>query len=148
MWAYLSRRYSKLVAARYWAAGSLLGALAPAVALSQFMLGSPAPLMIGGLMTIGTCCLIDMGVRSFYDKPLSWRTTIIVVGCSCAGLVFFRFVHDNLPMRVLVFSLGQVVPAGLVLKRLLSERKAGGKTGNFGALIAAAAAGLIITAFA
>src|SRR3954463_10398207 len=80
MWAYLAHRYAKLAAARYWAAASLLAALAPQVGLLQVLLHSPAPLVIGGLMTIGTCCLIEMGVRSFYEKPLSWRTTVVVVG--------------------------------------------------------------------
>src|SRR3954454_23480637 len=80
MWACLSHRYAKLTAARYWAAGSLLAALAPAIALLQVMLQAPAPLLVAGVMTIGTCCLIELGVRSFYDKPLSWRTTFVVVG--------------------------------------------------------------------
>src|SRR4051794_9173906 len=116
LWAYLAHRYAKLAAARYWAAAALLAALAPQLGLLQVLLHSPAPLLIGALMTIGTCCLIELGIRSFYQKPRSWRMSFVVIGLSAAAIMFFRFVRDEMSMRVLVFSLGQIVPAALVLK--------------------------------
>jgi diguanylate cyclase (GGDEF)-like protein len=96
-------------------------------------------------MTILACCLIETGVRRFYDRPVSWWTTILVVGLSFAGLAFFLVVRDEMPMRILVLSLGQAVPIALTLKLLLSRRDLGGSPG---ARIAGAVAILMILTFA
>jgi diguanylate cyclase (GGDEF)-like protein len=122
MWAYVMRRYPKLVAARYWSAGSLVAAAAPQVGLLHDVIGSPVPLLAGALMTIVACCLLEIGVRCFYDRSSSWRTTLLVTGFSLAGLAFFQFVRDEMPMRILVYSLGQSVPTALALRLLLSRR--------------------------
>jgi diguanylate cyclase (GGDEF)-like protein len=145
MWAYVMRRYPKLAAARYWCAGSLIAAAAPEVALLRGVVSSQAPLMLAALMTILACCLIETGIRRFYDRPLSWRTTILVIGLSFAGLAFFQIVRDDMPMRILVYSLGQTVPIALTLKLLLSRRDLGASPG---ARIAGATAILMILTFA
>jgi diguanylate cyclase (GGDEF)-like protein len=145
MWAYVMRRYPKLGAARYWSAGSLIAAAAPEIGLLRGAVNSQAPLLVAALMTILACCLIETGVRRFYDRPVSWWTTILVVGLSFAGLAFFLVVRDEMPMRILVLSLGQAVPIALTLKLLLSRRDLGGSPGS---RIAGAVAILMILTFA
>jgi diguanylate cyclase (GGDEF)-like protein len=145
MWAYVMRRYPKLGAARYWSAGSLIAAAAPEIGLLRGAVNSQAPLLVAALMTILACCLIETGVRRFYDRPVSWWTTISVVGLSFAGLAFFLVVRDEMPMRILVLSLGQAVPIAMTLKLLLSRRDLGGSPG---ARIAGAVAILMILTFA
>jgi diguanylate cyclase (GGDEF)-like protein len=145
MWAYVMRRYPKLGAARYWSAGSLIAAAAPEIGLLRGAVNSQAPLLVAALMTILACCLIETGVRRFYDRPVSWWTTILVVGLSFAGLAFFLVVRDEMPMRILVLSLGQAVPIALTLKLLLSRRDLGGSPG---ARIAGAVAIFMILTFA
>jgi hypothetical protein len=86
---------------RYWSAGTLIAAAAPEVGLLRGVVDSQAPILIAALMTIFACCLIEMGARRFYDRPLSWRTTSLVAGLSFAGLAFFQFVRDEMPMRIL-----------------------------------------------
>ena len=120
-WAYVMRRYPKLAAARYWSAGLLIAAAAPEVVLLHDVLASQVPLVVAALMTILGCCLIELGVRRFYDRPVSWQLTILVTGLSFAGLVFFLIVRDDMPMRILVYSLGQIVPISLTLKPLLRD---------------------------
>ncbi len=142
-WVYVMRRYPKLAAARYWSAGLLIAAAAPEVGLLHGVVDSRAPLLAAALMTIFACCLIEMGVRRFYDRPLSWRTTMCVTGFSLAGLAFFQIVRDDMPMRILVYSLGQTVPTALTL-RLLSRRDIAGSTG---ARIAGSIAVLMILTF-
>jgi diguanylate cyclase (GGDEF)-like protein len=145
MWAYVMRRYPKLGAARYWSAGSLIAAAAPEIGLLRGAVNSQSPLLVAALMTILACCLIETGVRRFYDRPVSWWTTILVVGLSFAGLAFFLVVRDEMPMRILVLSLGQAVPIALTLKLLLSRRDLGGSPGS---RIAGAVAILMILTFA
>jgi hypothetical protein len=123
-WACVMRGYPELAAAPYWSAGFLIAAAAPEVGLLHIVLASQALLVVAALMTILACCLIEMGVRRFYDRPRSWRLTIVVTGLSFAGLAFFFAVRDEMPMRILVYSLGQMVPTALTLKLLLSRHDA------------------------
>ena len=145
MWAYVMRRYPELVAARYWSAGLLIAAAAPGVVLLHGVVASQAPLLVAALMTILACCLIEMGVRRFYDRPLSWRLTILVTGLSFVGLTLFLIVRDEMPMRVLIYSLAQMVPTALTLKLLWSRHDTGDSPG---ARIAGAIAILMILTFA
>jgi diguanylate cyclase (GGDEF)-like protein len=145
MWAYVMRRYPKLAAARYWSAGSLMAAAAPEVGLLHGVFSSQAPLVFAALMTILACCLIEIGVRRFYGRPSSPWTAVLVVGLSFAGLAFFLIARDDMPMRILVYSLGQTVPTALTLKLLLSRRDIGGSPG---ARIAGVTAILMILTFA
>jgi diguanylate cyclase (GGDEF)-like protein len=144
-WAYVMRRYPVLAAARYWSAGMLIAAAAPEVVLLHSVVPSQALLLIAALMTILACCLIEMGVRRFYDRPPSWRLTILVTGLSFAGLAFFLIVRDDMPMRILIYSLGQMVPIALTLKLLLSRH---GVRDSRGARIAGAITILMVLAFA
>jgi diguanylate cyclase (GGDEF)-like protein len=144
-WAYVMRRYPQLAAARYWSAGFLIAAAAPEVGLFHIVLASQALLVVAALMTILACCLIEMGVCRFYGRPQSWRLTIVVTGLSFAGLAFFLTVRDEMPMRILVYSLGQMVPTALTLKLLLSRQDTGG---GRSARIAAAITILMILTFA
>jgi diguanylate cyclase (GGDEF)-like protein len=141
MWTYVTRRYPNFGAARYWSAGSLMAAAAPVIGLLREVVHSQLPVVIAALMTILACCFIEMGVRRFYHRPPSWRSAILVIGLSFAGLVFFQAVYDDMSMRILVYSLGQAVPTALALKLLLSRR-------DTGARVAAAAAALMILTFA
>ena len=144
-WAYVMRRYPELAAARYWSAGMLIAAAAPEVVLLHSVVPSQALLLVAALMTILACCLIEMGVRRFFDRPLSWRLTILVTGLSLAGLAFFLIVRDDMPMRILIYSLGQMIPIALTLKPLLSRQSI---RDSRGARTAGAITILLVLAFA
>jgi diguanylate cyclase (GGDEF)-like protein len=144
MWTYVRRRYPSFGAARYWSAGSLTAAAAPVVGLLREVTNSQVPVLIAALMTILACFFIEMGVRHFYHRPLSWRNAVLVTALSFAGLAFFQVVRDDMSMRILVYSLGQTVPTALALKLLLSRQDTGVSTG---ARIAGAAAALMILTF-
>ena len=57
-------------------------------------------------MLIFAACLAAMGIKRFYDRPVSWRGTALITGLSFAGLPFFIFGYDSMSMRILVYSLG------------------------------------------
>jgi diguanylate cyclase (GGDEF)-like protein len=98
------------------------------------------PLLAGGTLLILACCLAAMGVQRFYRQPASWLTTFIVTVASFAGLTFFIAVYDNMPIRILIYSLGQSVPVAMTLKLVFSQN--GRK--NPGARLAGIIASLIL----
>jgi diguanylate cyclase (GGDEF)-like protein len=64
-----------------------------------------------------------MGVRKFFDRPVSWRDTVLTTGLGFAGLSFFIFVYDSVPARMTVFTIAQVLPMVLSLKLLLGPHE-------------------------
>src|SRR5664279_2721817 len=144
-WAYVVRGYPKMEAARYWTAAAFAAASGSALAMLRFEVESLLPLLIGGTIMIFAACLAAMGIKRLYDQPVSWRGTALITGLSFAGLSFFVFGYDSMPMRILVHSLGQALPLALSLKLLLSrqdERK------NPGARLAGIVAILMIAVYA
>jgi predicted signal transduction protein with EAL and GGDEF domain len=63
--------------------------------------------------------LAAIGIRRFDHQPLPWRITVLTTGLTCAGLVLF-VVFDSMPMRMVVFTLGQSMLLALML-RLFAE---------------------------
>jgi diguanylate cyclase (GGDEF)-like protein len=123
IWAYVLRSYPAFEAARFWAGSAAAGATGAAVAMLHFLTASQAPLLTGGTLLVFAACLAAMGIKRFYDQPVSWRTTIAITGLSFAGMGFFIVGYDCLPMRILIYSLGQSVPLALTLKLLLSRQE-------------------------
>jgi diguanylate cyclase (GGDEF)-like protein len=122
IWAYVMRSYPKFEAARFWTGSALAAALGAALAMLRLVtVDSLLPLVAGGTVMVFAACLGAMGVKRFYEHEMSWRTTALITGLTCAGLLFFLFGHDSVPMRVLVYSVGQTVPFVMTLKLLLSR---------------------------
>jgi diguanylate cyclase (GGDEF)-like protein len=122
IWAYVARSYPKLVAARFWTGSALAAAAGAATAMLRFEVVSLLPLLAGGTMLIFAACLAAMGIKRFYDQPVTWRGTALITGLSFAALTFFILGYDSIQMRVLVYSLGQSVPMAMTLKLLLSRQ--------------------------
>jgi diguanylate cyclase (GGDEF)-like protein len=86
-----------------------------------------------------------MGIKRFYDQPISWRGTALISGLSFAGLLFFIFGYDSSTMRILVYSTGQALPLALTLRLLMSSQD---DRVNPGARLAGIIAVLIIAIYA
>ena len=145
IWAYVARSYPRLEAARFWTGSALTAALGAGVAVVSRELGWIVPLLFGGTIVLFSICLAAMGVRRFYDRPVSWRSTALITGATSAALVFFTFVHDSMLMRVLVYSLGQSVPLVLMIRLLLRSKDG---RADPGARLAGIVAVLILAMFA
>jgi diguanylate cyclase (GGDEF)-like protein len=141
IWAYVARSYPNLEAARFWTGSAFAAAFGASLAMLRFAVDSLLPLLAGGTVLIFSACLAAMGIKRFYDEPVTWRGTALITGLSFAGLTFFIFGYDNLPMRILIYSLGQALPLALTLKLLLSRRDG---HSNPGARLAGIVAVLII----
>ncbi len=125
VWAYVARSYPKFTAARFWAAASLAAASGAGISMLRGMMNPPLlPLVAGGGVMILAMCLAVMGVRRFYDLNVSWIGTMLVTFASTAGLAFFVAVDDNMPIRIIIYSLGQSIPLATMLPLLLRRLEA------------------------
>jgi diguanylate cyclase (GGDEF)-like protein len=145
IWAYVTRSYPKFEAARFWTGSAFAAAAGAALASLRIAVDSLVPLLAGGTVMILAACLAAMGIKRFYDRPVTWRGTALITGLSFGGLTFFIFVYDSVSMRILIYSVGQALPLALTLKLLLSSQD-GRK--NPGARLAATVAILIIGIYA
>jgi diguanylate cyclase (GGDEF)-like protein len=144
IWAYVARSYPKLEAARFWTASAFVAAFGATVATLRFEIGTLLPLLGGGTAMIFAACLAAMGIRRFYHQPISWRSTVLITGLSLAALTFFIVVYDSMPMRMVVYSIGQSLPLLLTLKLLLARQDG---NVNSGARLAGTVSVLIIALY-
>ncbi len=121
IWAYVTRSYPKLDAAKFWTGSALAVAGGTAIAIGGSFVDLPVLMLVAGAIMVFAVCLTAMGIRRFYDRPVSWSTTVIIVGMSTFGMAFFSLGHDSMPLRMLSYSLGQAVPLALTLGVLLSQ---------------------------
>ena len=127
VWVYVLRSYPNLDAARFWTAGALVAALGAAIAMTRGFIDPQdkvlllIPLLIGGSILVLAVCFATMGIRRFYGAPVSWRTTFVIVAFNFVGLAFFVW-HDNMAMRILIYSACQAVPIAMTLPLLFSRK--------------------------
>jgi predicted signal transduction protein with EAL and GGDEF domain len=145
IWAYVARSYPKLEAARFWTGSAFAAAGGAALAMLRFEVVSLLPLLAGGTMMIFAACLGAMGIKRFYDQPVTWRGTALITGLSFAALTLLVVGYDSVQMRIVVYSLAQSVPLALTLKLLLSRQD--GRI-NPGARLAGVVSVLIISVYA
>src|SRR6202163_1940067 len=145
IWAYVMRSYPKFEAARFWTGSAFAGAAGAALASLRVVADSLMPLLCGGTVLIFAACLAAMGIKRFYDQPVSWRGTALITVLSFAGLAFFIFGYDSMPMRILIYSIGQSLPLALTLKLLLLRQNG---RANPGGRLAAIVAMIIIAIYA
>ena len=122
IWAYVMRSYPAFEAARFWTGAAFAAAFATMLVMLRMVVDSLWPLMTAGSVLIFAACLAAMGIKRFFDQPVTWRGTALITGLSFAGLTFFRFVDDSEMARILVYSVGQSIPLALTLKLLMSPQ--------------------------
>jgi diguanylate cyclase (GGDEF)-like protein len=122
IWAYVMRSYPSFEAARFWTGSAFIAAAGAAMAMLRVVFpDSLVPLLFAGTALILAICLAAMGIRKFFDQPVSWRDTLLITGLGAAGLCVFTFVHDSVPARMTVFTIAQALPMLRSLKLLLSR---------------------------
>jgi hypothetical protein len=145
VWAFVMRSYPKFDTARFWTWAAFTAAAGAAVSMLRGVTDSQLPLLGSGALLLLACCFAVMGVRRFYDEPVSWRFHILIAGLTLAGLAYFLFVRDDMPMRILIYSLGQSVPVATTLILVLKRRDS---RENPGARLACICAVLILAIYA
>jgi diguanylate cyclase (GGDEF)-like protein len=121
VWAYVTHSYPKFDAARFWTGAALTAAAGAGLSMTRGVLDSQLPLIGSGSLVIFACFLAAMGVKRFYDEPVSWLSAWLVTGSACAGLTYFMLVRDDMPMRIFIYSLAQSIPVAVTLRLVLSR---------------------------
>lgn len=142
VWTYVVRSYPTLVAARYWASAAFFAALFAGISMLRGATNSMVPLLVSGGGLVFAISLCTMGIQRFYERRVSWLLTSATVGLCTAGLAFFLYVRDDMPMRIFIYSVGQAVPIGATLDLLMSRKE--GRI-NSGAQLAGIVGGLMIS---
>jgi diguanylate cyclase (GGDEF)-like protein len=119
IWAYVAYSFPKLAAAKLWTGSACMAAAGAAMAMLRTVTDSLSPLVAAGTMMVFAGCLAAMGIKRFYDRPVSWHQASMITGLTFAGLVFFIFGYDSAPLRILTFTISQSVPLMLTLRLLL-----------------------------
>jgi diguanylate cyclase (GGDEF)-like protein len=146
IWAYVMRSYPSFDAARFWTGSAFVAAAGASCAMLRVVFPDAlVPLLFGGTALILAICLAAMGIRKFFNQPVSWRGTLLITAFGFTGLAFFIFVYDSIPCRMTVFTIAQSLPMILSLKLLLSPHE--GRI-NPGARLAGIVTILIIAIFA
>jgi diguanylate cyclase (GGDEF)-like protein len=124
IWAYVMRSYPSFEAARFWTGSAFVAAAGAAIAMLRVVFpDSLVPLLFAGTALILAICLAAMGIRKFFNQPVSWRDTLLITGLGAAGLCVFTFVHDSVPARMTVFTIAQALPMLRSLTLLLSRHE-------------------------
>jgi diguanylate cyclase (GGDEF)-like protein len=145
IWAYVMRSYPSFDAARFWTASTFAAAAGAALAMLRVVAtDSLLPLLAAGTLLVFAACLAAMGIRKFFDRPVTWRHTLIITGLTFAGLAIFIFGYDSVRMRIAIYSIAQSLPLLLSLKLLLTPHQ--GRV-NPGARLAGIVAILIIAIY-
>src|SRR6202795_3599053 len=145
IWAYVMRSYPSFDAARFWTGSTFAAAAGAALAMLRVvMTDSLLPLLAAGTLLVFAACLAAMGIRKFFDAPVTWRGTLLITGLTFAGLAIFIFGYDSVRMRISIYSIAQSLPLLLSLKLLLTPHQ--GRI-NPGARLAGIVAILIIAIY-
>lgn len=143
VWVHVTRNYPNFTPARYMTAACFVLATGSVVGMLRIVINVELSLIGGGTLVVFACCLSAMGMYEFYGRRVPWMTSFIVTGTAALGLTFFIFVVDSMAMRILVYSLAQLVPIALTLPLVTS--KVGRR--NPGARMAAVIACLIMAVY-
>ena len=74
IWAYVMRSYPSFEAARFWTGSAFAAAAGAALAMLRVVFtDSLLPLLAGGTVMIFAACLAAMGIKRFFDQPVTWR---------------------------------------------------------------------------
>jgi diguanylate cyclase (GGDEF)-like protein len=123
IWAYVARSYPKFDAARFWAGASFAGAAGAALAtLHVFFPETLLPLLTGGSTMVLAAGLGMMGIERFYGLPIRWRETVLITVLCAAALAVFIYLYPDMGIRILIYSLAQVLPFVLSLRLLFSSQ--------------------------
>jgi diguanylate cyclase (GGDEF)-like protein len=129
VWVYVARSYPNFGAARFWCAGSFVVAAGASISLLRGVVDPLVPILLGNGTMVLASCLCVMGVQRFYDRPVAWRASALIVLLTLASLAFFAIGRDEISARIVVYSLGQSIPLLLALPLLLSRRIGDGGPG-------------------
>lgn len=122
VWTYVTRSYPSFPAARYWTASCFFAAAGAAISMTRGDSPSVVPLLTAGSILIFACWLGNMGIQRFYGRTVSWMIALQTTALCVAGMAYFVFVREDMPMRIAIYSLGQSIPLATTLPLVFSKQ--------------------------
>ncbi|MEW6642223.1 MAG: diguanylate cyclase [Pseudomonadota bacterium] len=123
VWLHFTRSYPNFVAARYWTASTSVAALGAAFSFTRGVMSPLVAILIGNGLLIFAAGLAWMGVRRFYGQSIPWRSNIAITLIAVGLLGALTVIHDDIRMRIVVYSAGQCIPLLFAAIELLSPRE-------------------------
>ncbi|MDB5564236.1 MAG: diguanylate cyclase [Tardiphaga sp.] len=145
VWTYIMTSYPNFAAARYWTAAAFAAATGTGLSMLRGAVDPWIPIVLGGALLLLASSLGAMGISQFYHRKVAWQPYLTIIAVSVVAIAVFTLWHDDMPIRTLVYSLGQSLTMAMTLPLVLSRRDDGG---NPGARMAGAIALLVITVHA
>jgi len=121
-WLVAAFAYRSLVAARFWGAGMIIGAVGTAIGVLRGQVDPLIPVVLGNGMMLFAVALCWAGIRRFQRRPAPWRAIGLIVGSAMVLLAGFLVVVDSITVRVVVFSLASIALVGTAGVDLLDRR--------------------------
>ena len=129
VWAYVTTSYPSFAAARYWTAAAFVAAFGASLSLLRGAVDPLIPIALGGGLLILASSLGTMGISRFYDRPVRWPMHLALAVVSVVCLVVFTLWHDDMAVRIFIYSLGQSLSIVMALPMVFSRRDGGGHPG-------------------
>ncbi|MDB5618103.1 GGDEF domain-containing protein [Tardiphaga sp.] len=144
VWAYVAYAYPKFIPARYWAVSSFGTSVGAGISLLRGAMDPAIPILASGGILIFISFLSAFGVFKFYGRPVSWRYAIAGTALGMAGLALFTLWHDNMAMRITIYSVVHSAPLAAATHMLLAGR---GRRSTQVARLAGIAGALLIVVY-
>lgn len=130
IWAYVATSYPKLHAARWWTSAAFTAAAGTALSVLRGPeIPALVPVALGGGLLLFATSLATMGMNKFYGRPSQWRLQLGMVAMAVAGLTLFKVWHDDMAIRVLIYSTAQSVIVAMTVPMMFSRKDGGGNAG-------------------
>lgn len=129
VWSYVMRCYPNFSAARFWAAAALIASVGAATSLLRGFVHPLIPILVGNGLFVFAVCLACMGIQRLYGRPVMWRTSLLITALTVLGLAIFKIWHDDMPTRILIYSLAQSAVLLTVLPLLFSRKEGSPRPG-------------------
>lgn len=129
VWLYVMRSYPRFGAARLWAAAAAAATIAAATSLFRGYAHPLLPILFGGGLFIVAGFLASFGIQRLFERPLMWRTAFFVTAAAVIGLTVFSVWQDNMPARILIYSLAQSIAIAVSLPTLFSRSEGAPRPG-------------------
>jgi diguanylate cyclase (GGDEF)-like protein len=85
-----------------------------------------------------------MGIRRFYGRDVSWRSTALITGLTFVSIGVFIFGYDSMQLRMLSYTTAQILPMALSIRLLMSSEH--GRVSP-GARLAGIVSGIIVAIY-
>jgi diguanylate cyclase (GGDEF)-like protein len=121
VWFYVMRSYPRFGAARFWAAAAAFATVGAATSLFRGYSHPLLPILVGSAFFIFAGFLASLGIQRLFERPLMWRTAFAVTGAAVIGLAVFSVWQDNMPVRILIYSVAQSIAVAVSLPTLFSR---------------------------